>query len=540
MSIFDLKQSASELPSLNQGMAKMTYMQVPPTRDVTGNNFPNGQIHIRFEVAGTRWWCPAKSYIRMRAGFFQADGTTPVVVNDDIAPNMGIMSSILQSAEFRIADKTVSRVSDYMAQVDALEKRLTKSNSWMDSAGSDLEAWDPSQAKRLANVSSDGCMMGQEVPQAGLDRLEQGFDAATNTIQVTAVAPGQGTIVWAAAGGAAIPDVRVLYKVGDVIDYLGIKYTITGFTTALIVRVTAPIAVAAVAPAAAVDWFLSQGTSDNYCGRRNRQEYIWQPPLSVFKLPHCLPSGKYELVLNPQNSSVYQKRAIESAFGDKAQGAAGDFQFIIDDYYLYVSTVEGPAVSDLSYFMSLEETRCQQENVDNTTGLQQKNFDVSPNTYALTMAFQGQENGTRTDQSASKFKVPQIAAAPLSYPSGELALNRVYIQYNGENKPSPDGDPDYLSPRDYLKSRYAETQLYSGAYWDAGGPESYKLWLQRGFYMYFAYPKDGLSESTRVNVNFSFQTQLNNDSGRVLLFDHHRSVVLVSISNGRVIDVVTQ
>lgn len=53
-SLFDLKQSASELPSLNQGLAKQTYEQHPPTRDVTGANFPKGSQHIRWQVAGTR------------------------------------------------------------------------------------------------------------------------------------------------------------------------------------------------------------------------------------------------------------------------------------------------------------------------------------------------------------------------------------------------------------------------------------------------------------------------------------------------------
>ncbi len=142
MSIFDLKQSAAELPSLNQGTSRLSYEQHPPTRDVTGNNFPNGAIHIRWQVAGTRWWVPANSYIRMRCSIgTNASPPLQQSANLDIAPNMGLAANLFQSAEFRIADKTVSRVSDYMAQVDALEKRLNKSKSWMDSVGKDLELW---------------------------------------------------------------------------------------------------------------------------------------------------------------------------------------------------------------------------------------------------------------------------------------------------------------------------------------------------------------------------------------------------------------
>ena len=54
-SIFDLKESAQELPSLNQGTSKLTYEQVQPLRDVTNAAFPGGQINFRWEVSGTKW-----------------------------------------------------------------------------------------------------------------------------------------------------------------------------------------------------------------------------------------------------------------------------------------------------------------------------------------------------------------------------------------------------------------------------------------------------------------------------------------------------
>lgn len=266
-------------------------------------------------------------------------------------------------------------------------------------------------------------------------------------------------------------------------------------------------------------------------------------------------SGKYEIILNPQNTSTFMKRAIESSINDKVQLAvqsptlladANKFTFNVVDMYLYLSTVEGPSVDNLSYFMSLEETRCQTDNVDNNANLQQKNFDVSPAAYALTCAFQDQRSGTNTVYSASKFKFesPRSVNADRPgrqlYPSGEQALRRFYIQYNGENKPSPDGDPDYKSPNDFLSSRYAESQLYSGAYWDCGSAEDKLDWFQRGLYMYFSYPKDGSSESTRVNVNYQFQDAPGANKANVLLFDHFKKMVLISIVNGRVVDVIEQ
>ena len=49
MSLFDLKQNADELPSLNQGIAKLTYQQVQTTRNATGDAFPKGNINLKID-----------------------------------------------------------------------------------------------------------------------------------------------------------------------------------------------------------------------------------------------------------------------------------------------------------------------------------------------------------------------------------------------------------------------------------------------------------------------------------------------------------
>ena len=58
--------------------------------------------------------------------------------------------------------------------------------------------------------------------------------------------------------------------------------------------------------------------------------------------------------------------------------------------------------------------------------------------------------------------------------------------------------------------------------------------------MYYAFPKDGSSESTRVNVNFSFQAAPGANLANLLVFDHHKKMVLVSIQNGRIVDLIEQ
>ena len=154
-SIFDLKTNVSELSSSNHGIAKMSYDQHPPTRDVTNANFANGAIHFRWQNSGQSWWLPNRSYLRLRFQLTKADGVTPLDLADNIAPNMGLCASLFQSAEFRINDKTISRISDFMPQVDALETRLTKSRSWLNGVGSAVNFWDDTFKVRQADVIND-------------------------------------------------------------------------------------------------------------------------------------------------------------------------------------------------------------------------------------------------------------------------------------------------------------------------------------------------------------------------------------------------
>lgn len=544
--LFNLKQTAAELPSINDGMANLTYDQHSPSRDVTGSNFPNGTIHIKWENSGGTWWVPSKSYIRMRAKITHADGT-PVLIGDDAAPNMGLMSNLFQSCEFKIADKTVSRVSDYMAQVDALQTRLTKSKSYLDSVGASLNFWQHEYTKRSAIVAADGDPLRQMIAANGLTQVQMGFTLGA-LLTVDLVGGGKsGTATWSAGPNG---DIRTTLKVGDVIQSsIGQKMTITGFTAPLVATVVSESIIIAVAGVSGN--FIFPVALEEYCARRNEFECIWKPPLSIFNVGHAMPTGKYEIQLNPHNSTVFQKMAIESIGSDRAFGAsAGNFNFEVIDFYLYLATIQGPVVENIQYFLSLEETRCQTDNVDNNNGLQQKNFDISPASFALTLAFQDVEAGTDTRLSSSKFKIRQIDGTvdlpnlPADFPSGELALRRMYLQYAGITKPSPDADPEYASNatgrKDFLSSRYAESMLYSGAYFDTGGAEDKNDWIQRGPYYYFSWPKDGVSESTRVNVNYSFQAALGEGRGRVLLFDHYKQMVMVSVVGGMVVDVVSR
>jgi hypothetical protein len=544
-SIFELKTNVQELSSSNQGTSQNLYEQHAPTRDIVGANFPNGAIHIRHEVAGQKWWLPSRSYMRTRFRLKNVptapDTRTTLEVRDDVAPAMGTMGNLFQSMEYRVNGKTVSRISDFVPQVDALETRLAKSRSWLSGIGGSTNFWDESFNVRQAKVTQDG-LVGKEIISPGqvvVPLSQQGADPA-NTYAFTAAT----NTVTIGTGNAAQLNLRLWYEVGDFFTFTGFVAPVVldvgregnravvtaiandGLTMTITPGVFLEDHAASVANVAAKK--IIETFDDNASSRVEYYESIWQPPLSLMKVNHALPSGRYELILNPQTVSTFKKAAVESLASNLTPGV--DFDFEIVDMYWMVATVDGPRFDNGTFLLDLENTRCQVDDVSNTGGLQQKNWDVSPSTYALTLAFQ-QSDTTDTRYSASKFKMQD---------NEELKLTRMFVNYDGMNKPQPDADPEYKNPeaKDYTIQRYSESHVGSGAWFDTGGAEDIDQWHGRGAYYYFPWSRDGTSRSTRVRANFQFTNYaLGAGVGRVLIFDHSRAVARIVVEDGRVTDV---
>lgn len=560
-SIFDLKTNVDELSSTNEGTSRMEYDQHPPTRDVVGNNFANGAIHFRFQTSGQKWWLPSRSYIRTRFELTKGDGVTPVDTADGIAPNMALMSNLFQSGEMRINDKVVSRVADFMPQVDALESRLTKSKSWLDSVGEATNWWESEQSIRQAETASDGAIIKNQVPTVASEttstRIAMGFDVAGGAAperNAWGYTAATGVLLYAQgtnASGLTPAQASAEFPVGSFFKYTGVgnvpevamKVLSNNGAGTLVIE---PLLNADV-PTSGIYNFARVVSNPPAVAPPSRRvgsfETVWQPPLSLFKVGHALPSGRYELVLNPQTATAYQRRAIESIIGQASKtptlpgGAAGDYKVKIVDMYFYCATVEGPRADDITYLLDLEQTRCQSEKIDNAS-FAQKNFDVSPSTYALTCCYQDLRAGENTAISASKFKSYDNGGGGL-IPAGtseELKLNRFFLNYAGQNLPAPDADPSFVAGKDYTIQRYSETQIYSGAYFDTGGAETIEEWHERGAYYYFSIPRDGTDRSTRVNLHQQFDGA-DVTNMRVLLFDHSKQVARVRVQDGRVVDV---
>ena len=524
-SIFNLVTDEQKLSSANQGMARMDYDQVAPTRDVTGANFPNGDIRMKWQHGSNKWWIPSRSYIRCRVALTKVGGA-PLESADNVAPAMGLMGNLFQKAEFNIAGTSVSRIDSRFAAVDALETRSGKSKAWLDGLGASTNFWQDDFKDRRDEVTADGGLRPEQF--TALTRLELGYDPLAQ-LEVKAA----GTVDVTQDGGANLP--LGLYAVGDYIRIdsgatAGSEYKILEVVTDTVGALSLRVQGGVIAQAKAVNAFSRLRPTPVEARRAGTVELIWQPPMSIFKVCHAIPGGgMFELVLNPENVGAYKIKAVESAGSLKQPGV--DYDFSIVDMFLYVATVEGDRVENLTYLLDLEETQCQIDN-NNGTSLVQKQFDVSPSTYALTVAFQDSRAGSSTLATGSKFVVNDAANL---VGGNELTLERLFIQYAGENKPSPDADPSFAPGVDNTTQRYIETMMANGSYFDTGSAESIRDWQGRGFYVQILWPRDGSDRSTRVITHAKFSE--NSDNRNILLFAHSKSAAVITVQDSTISNV---
>ena len=527
-SIFDLNQVG--IQSLNNGMNRMNYEQHTPTRDVTQNNFTKGQIHINWEVSGQKYWIPSKSYLRFRCSI--TDEKEEQLNNSDaIAPNFGLCSNLFQNGEFRINDKVVSRIGSFMPQIDALDTRLSKSKSWFESVGTSTNFWENKFSVRQAQITRDGTVAGDAETLVKVPSVDLGFPVGT-TILVSA----EKKMTFAHAT-IPIPSVSEIFPQNSKvwIENVFVGTVESSFPTFLnLTSHYGPVDTPTALPFGKV--------TDEKRGRNIKEfELIWQPPLSIFKVMHAMPSGKFSLVFTPNTESIIQKYAIQSKYTDKIPNlkSIGDittgskFKFQVNDMYLYLNTVEGPRMDNGTYYLDLNETSCSSKDISQD-GLCQKSFEVSPSTYALTACYQDTRCGSDTRCSSSKFKVH---TEDFKESSEELKLERFFINYAGSNKPSPDASPNFKPNIDLTTQRYVDTMIYNSGYFDNGGCETIQEFHENGSYYHIVWPRDGTDRSTRVVVNQQFTHSTVMKNFNLLLFSHAKKYCRVNIVDGRTVDV---
>ena len=433
--LFDLASSVEQLGPINNGVLYPNYREVSCQKSIEGASFPSGQQVFRFNVSGTTWWCPEKTYMSFRVALTDEKKQT-LPTGTDIGPNMGLIANLYSSIELRMGGKVVQRISQFMPQIDSLLHRTTKSDAWLNSIGESTNFWNVDFDTRKAEINDPAL------------------------------------------------------------------------------------------------------TANGYGVR----EMIWRPCLPLFHMfKGCLPSGDYEIVLNPKSSSDYKRQVFESGEALAVPGVNCDFE--VQRVQLKVATVEGPRVDSKQYAISLNHIECQSSKLLGSGGLSQQYFSVSPATKALCVAYQDNRL-TNGEVSASKYVISSLSDPQDQIPSfrrGADYLSRLYLQYDGLKRPEIDATPRFdrsgALKTLQVQERYYQSLTETGMIFNDAGAESLEVWQQRGPYYFFNWNRSTNSGATRVQVNQEFSQPESVTNGNVLLFSISETSAIVTVRNGDITSV---
>lgn len=559
-SIFDLKTKNSDLSSANQGLSNYKYQEIQSLRSVVGNNFGDGEIVYRWTFGSNKYWIPNKSYIKIRLKL-TFPGGTPIAARNHVTWAMNTVPQMFQSCQYKISDQTVCSVTQNLAQVDSLKNRMYRSGDWLQTVGQTMNNMDPRYLVReraLLDVGGQTTSPFDVFKSWATIRNEAGIND-TSEIQITVLQNGNWSIIL--SNGGDFGDIKGLQK-GDVCFILGMTTIFeTIFNSAIIVNPgksyiegkSSPNNTLFDAPVTVDEHWLhdplmsfARGDYFNtdHADYAHRTELFWQPTLSVFdSVKHAIPcaSTKHELTLTPFPESTWQKHVIESrseeAFpSDTLQTDRFKYEVEVEDMRFYILTCDSNRIDDnFEFMLDLNEIQCQRTPI--TTNNQQQSLDVIPSTNGISLAFQDQLAGNSTLYSLSKFVIRDNL---------EMQLNRYYIRYEGQ-VPQPDFEgsweregtniatADTYGKVDHLRELYVRTKMYDGTLF-LSQPETLADYRSRGMYVYHPFPKTASSRNTRVYVQTNF-TSLEGNVPFMLLFSHYKKAVVLTVQNGRIIDV---
>ena len=222
---------------------------------------------------------------------------------------------------------------------------------------------------------------------------------------------------------------------------------------------------------------------------------------------------------------------------------ATDYKVSIEDIQFFIARVDTARFDSGKYLLDLKEIRLLQDNI--TANETTNNFNVSPSTHALTIAFADSRRGTDSRISPSEFKIWNDAKTASDL---ELSLSRFYFQFRGQKFPPVDVQPIFneSESKDYLTSLYMDHALNASMYENKSmSPESYDDWKKRGMMLHYQSPADGSSQDTRLTTTTAFRTSGSPDATgasfmRILILAHSSSVAQVTVKDGRVQNIVLQ
>ena len=540
---FNLIETVEGLDTLNDGVSECDYMQVTSLADIAGANFVRSQIVYNWETAGNIWTSPSESFFRFRMSFQTAAGVQ-LDANSDIAPSMNCCAGLFSTIQLEMNDRVVSRLDNYVQQVDSVATRIFKNKAVIESSNG-IDVYSPAFEKRMGIICKPTHVVGaaSTVAQNSLGcgsmyRLVSGdwVKVSTDTLAISATTPVVATIAEATAGPPVNMIRGAFIKPGDIFEYVSSAGAIYRNTVNLVevidgkeTKITLdtngpPFTVALPAAAASTGWqvrIYSPFFSQDFPRAAKDIELLWQPPISFFNVKHYLPpNARYRLTLTPNQN--YKVACVESVV-DKKVGT--DYDVLVNQANLYIRTYRGDSYDAGNFLLDLTSINVQSELVP-SNNLTQKNFDVSPSTTHLIVAYQQSSAGSDTKYSASKFIMdPRNIDV-------NMDVTRFFLNFAGKNYPQPDLDATFVDGKDYYTWAYMQAVIGGGMYPDVGGTETYEQWKQKGPLFIYAVNRDGRSQATRVQVNQSFVSAL--ATRNLLLMNVFKQVCKVSIANAKV------
>jgi hypothetical protein len=217
----------------------------------------------------------------------------------------------------------------------------------------------------------------------------------------------------------------------------------------------------------------------------------------------------------------------------------------ITDMKLFISVVDGPMAGSSDgkgqYCLNVSDWVCNAQQAPAQTGLgslRLATYDVHASTTQVAFAFQNASTSSNT-----KYPVSQFVCEG----DEQLKLGRFFIQYAGQQRPTPDSDQSIDlkengvdlagGSKNNLTQRWYETLINTNAMYNPGGVEPFPKWLSLGPYYFFNWPKPPTDISTRVSLQYVLD---NTKVCNILLFSRNNTAHLISLSNGRVVGVETQ
>jgi hypothetical protein len=513
-------------------------MQVTSLADIAGANFVRSQIVYNWETAGNIWTSPSESFFRFRMSFQTAAGAQ-LEAKNDIAPSMNCCAGLFSTIQLEMNDRVVSRLDNYVQQVDSVATRLFKNKSMIESSNG-IDVYSPAFEKRMGIICKPMQVVGSEStnPQNSLGcgsmyHLVSGDLIISNTDTLTSAVAAV-TITSTAANVSRSNCI----KTGDILEltnadakvYRGAVASVVssadGLTTIINIATGNQAQAFPVIPAAAIVVGISLRVytpihSQDLPRAAKDIELLWQPPISFFNVTHYLPpNARYRLTLTPNQN--YKVACVESVVDKKA---GTDYDVLVNQANLYIRTYRGDSYDAGNFLLDLTSINVQSELVP-SNNLTQKNFDVSPSTTHLIVAYQQSSAGSDTRYSASKFIMdPRNIDV-------NMDVTRFFLNFAGKNYPQPDLDATFVDGKDYYTWAYMQAVVGGGMYPDVGGTETYEQWKQKGPLFIYAVNRDGRSQATRVQVNQSFVNAL--ATRNLLLINVFKQVCKVSIANAKV------